>query len=220
MRENLVVTVHECDPETNSEIAGHVLANVNWAELADLLGIEEDEAEVATRPVTYDLDVADMALMAERFGLQYQSAECSGRLSDWKDVPGRPYALHTNRELWMMLRGEKPFAAFLDQEGFTETIGLGGQPFQTYVEQGRLIRHDRRFERSGVRLHRLLFALPGEEWRFKAFELMWDLAEFGPWNDTLERMEGRLLGYEDWQTDWHLAHRRELDAPDAKAEKA
>jgi hypothetical protein len=37
------------------------------------------------------------------------------------------------------------------------------------------------------------------------------------WNDTLERMEGRLLGYEAWQIDWWigrgvLAHQRKQKA--------
>jgi hypothetical protein len=213
MSENFVTTILELDPETNSEIADHVLADVDWAELAEMLGIEEDEAEAES--ACYDLDAEDMALLAGRFNLQYQPGVCSGRLSTWVGVAGRPYTLHTNRELWMMLRGEKPFAAFLDEEGFTETIGFGGQPFQTYVDQGRLVRYDRYFEVKGQRLHRVLFALPGEEWRFKAYELIWDLG-LGGWNDTFERMEGRLLGYEDWQTDWHLANRRAFDLPDHK----
>jgi hypothetical protein len=55
--------------------------------------------------------------------------------------------------------------------------------------------------------HRVLFCLPGEEWRFKAYDLMCQLSEKIGWNDTLERMEGTLLGYEDWQNDWHMANR-------------
>jgi hypothetical protein len=30
----------------------------------------------------------------------------------------------------------------------------------------------------------------------------------GPWNETLERLEGSLLGYTDAQNDWWIAHRR------------
>jgi hypothetical protein len=32
--------------------------------------------------------------------------------------------------------------------------------------------------------------------------------DHGPWNDTLERLEGSLLGYTDAQNDWWLARRR------------
>ena len=28
------------------------------------------------------------------------------------------------------------------------------------------------------------------------------------WNDTLERLEGMLYGYEDWQNDWWADYRR------------
>jgi hypothetical protein len=30
------------------------------------------------------------------------------------------------------------------------------------------------------------------------------------WNETFERLEGMLYGYEDWQIDWWIAHLREL----------
>jgi hypothetical protein len=32
----------------------------------------------------------------------------------------------------------------------------------------------------------------------------------GGWNDTLERLEGMLYGYEDWQNDWWADYRRQL----------
>ncbi|HVZ28941.1 MAG TPA: hypothetical protein VG839_01015 [Asticcacaulis sp.] len=106
-----------------------------------------------------------------------------------------------------MLKGTKPLAAFLYSEGENEDVNLGGQPFKKHVKKGRLVRHDLRFTNQGVNVHMVLFALPGQEWRFEAFELMRQLFEKEGWNDTLERMEGTLLGYEDWQNDWHMANR-------------
>ena len=120
----------------------------------------------------------------------------------------RPYKLHTNRELKLMLAGTKPLAAFLYREGEDETFYLGRQPFQKHVDLGVIVRRDRIFSHRGAKLQLVLFALPGEEWRFKAYELMWQLAEVDGWNDTLERMEGTLLGYEEWQNDWHMADRK------------
>ncbi|MGZ3305697.1 MAG: hypothetical protein ACXU8U_07525, partial [Asticcacaulis sp.] len=99
----------------------------------------------------------------------------------------RPYELHTNQELKLMLAGTKPLAAFLYAKGESETLYLGNQPFGKYVKEGRLLRHDCTFTRQGVGLILVLFALPSETWRFKAYELMWRLSEQCGWNDTLER---------------------------------
>ncbi|CAL4866147.1 hypothetical protein MMA231_00385 [Asticcacaulis sp. MM231] len=119
----------------------------------------------------------------------------------------RPYKPHTNHELKLMLAGTKPFAAFSYREGEDEAFYLGDQPFKRHVKNGQLMRYDWVCTQQGVELHFVLFALPGEEWRFKAYELMWRLSEQCDWNDTLERMEGTLLGYTDEQNEWHIANR-------------
>ena len=44
---------------------------------------------------------------------------------------------------------------------------------------------------------RIHYAIAGEEWRIEAYKTLWRLAEkYGRWDETLERMEGYLLGYE------------------------
>ena len=53
--------------------------------------------------------------------------------------------------------------------------------------------------RLGTR--RVLYALPGEQWRIDAFLLLWKTAEKAGWGEGFERLEGSLLGYEDWQND-------------------
>jgi len=57
---------------------------------------------------------------------------------------------------------------------------------------------------DGVR--RAYYTPKGEEWRIQAFRLIRKTK--GGWNDTLERLEGMLYGYEDWQNDWWAEHRR------------
>jgi hypothetical protein len=37
-----------------------------------------------------------------------------------------------------------------------------------------------------------------------AYLLLWKTAEKSGWNAGFERMEGSLLGYEDWQNDAHM----------------
>jgi hypothetical protein len=50
----------------------------------------------------------------------------------------------------------------------------------------------------------VLYALLGEEWRIDAYILLWDVAGKSGWNEGLERLEGRLLGYEVWQCDFQV----------------
>jgi hypothetical protein len=59
---------------------------------------------------------------------------------------------------------------------------------------------------KGIR--RVLYALPGEEWRIDAYLKLWETAKKTGWTEILEREEGTLLGYEDWQNDFHMARRR------------
>jgi hypothetical protein len=59
-------------------------------------------------------------------------------------------------------------------------------------------------QRIGIR--RVLYALPGEEWRIDAYLLLWKTAEKSGWNERFARLEGTLLGYEDWQNDYHIEH--------------
>ena len=69
---------------------------------------------------------------------------------------------------------------------------------------------------DGVR--RVYYARPGEEWRIDAHLLLWRQLEHGPWNDTLERLEGSLLGYTDAQNDWWLARRRKDHATSTRSD--
>jgi hypothetical protein len=59
---------------------------------------------------------------------------------------------------------------------------------------------------KGIR--RVLYALPGEEWRIDAYLKIWETAKRTGWSEQLEREEGTLLGYEDWQNDIHMEWRR------------
>jgi hypothetical protein len=41
---------------------------------------------------------------------------------------------------------------------------------------------------------------------------MWEIFEKTKWNETLERMEGSLLGYTEAQNDWHIEHKFKIAA--------
>jgi hypothetical protein len=56
-------------------------------------------------------------------------------------------------------------------------------------------------ERSG----HVYYTLTGEERRVSASKLIWDAAQKSGWSADFERLEGMLLGYEEWQNDWWIA---------------
>jgi hypothetical protein len=119
-----------------------------------------------------------------------------------------PYTLHTNRELGLMLAGKKPLAVFGDGVGcFPAVIVRYLKLFDRHVAAGRIVRKDHfsppEQDRDYIH-HRILFALPDEEWRIEA---MIDLMSSNSWSIEHERREGELLGYEDWMNDHFLAER-------------
>jgi hypothetical protein len=117
-----------------------------------------------------------------------------------------PYLVHTNRELGLMLAGKKPLASFIDvKDHFPEIVIRYLRMFDRHVAGGRIIRRDHFSELQGPQsyvCHRILFALPGEEWRIQALIDLMSGNE--PWSPAHERREGELLGYENWMNDYWL----------------
>lgn len=118
-----------------------------------------------------------------------------------------PYLVHTNRELGLMLRGIKPLAYFMDVVGREPDICIRyWRMFDRHVALGRLTRREVIETPVGLpECRKLFYALPGHEWRIDAMLAL--LTETGAWSDDQERRFGELLGYEDWQNDYWLAHR-------------
>ena len=51
------------------------------------------------------------------------------------------------------------------------------------------------------RFRTVLFALPEQQWRIDAYLLLKKTSHRSGWSEGFERMEGSLLGYEDWRND-------------------
>ena len=131
---------------------------------------------------------------------------------------GVPYMVHTNFELPLMLDGRKPLAVFGDgypSAWFDDYLA----PFEQFVAGGKIVRRivdepmphikERRPDLDGIR--HVYFALPGEEWRIGAYRRLMDTRKSdAAWTDIQERLQGSLLGYEDWQNDWWIENRASL----------
>ncbi len=119
-----------------------------------------------------------------------------------------PYRVHTNFELGMMLRREKPLAIFYDWEGCIHpAVERYIRMFDRHVVAGKFVRRDHVISGEGHQTGpggwMVLFALRGEEWRI---DEMIDLKNgLGAWRIDDERREGELLGYQDWQNDLWIA---------------
>jgi hypothetical protein len=123
-----------------------------------------------------------------------------------------PYKLHTNRELGMMLRGEKPLAVFHDGYGsFPFSVQRYLKLFDRHVREGRFVKREYVVpdkEHPGVKgWHTILFAVAAQEWRIDA---MINLRLSEGWSLEQEREEGRLLGYDSWQNDFWINRLKEL----------
>jgi|CXWL01.1.fsa_nt_gi hypothetical protein len=113
------------------------------------------------------------------------------------------YDIHADRELSMMLSGEKPMAFFTVEEGFA--FGdLCEQPFEQFVADGTIVQSTFLLRTSSqAAVTYVVFTLPREVWRF--FSLRFLKTAKVRWDKTLERLEGLLLGYSDEQCDEYLA---------------
>lgn len=186
--------------------------------LRPLLG--PDALEDAGLEWNYSLAPPELQAINERFGTMFDPVGRECLLSRAHAIRDVPYLVHTGYELALMLDGVKPFAKFTDEypDGSDE---ITHSLFEPHVRSGLLVKRvvdDSPFKRpvplrdgrmvEGLRS--VFYARRGEEWRIDAHLLIWRQLEHGAWNDTLERLEGSLLGYTDAQNDWWIAHRRDL----------
>jgi hypothetical protein len=158
---------------------------------------------------SYNLDKTDLEQLKRQFALTVVSDTAQGILRQRMWLDNLPYQIHTNRELSMMLEGIKPLAAFCEEHPNQSDYEMIPEAlFAPHVVIGRFIKRDY-IELSPQRaIRRVLYSLPSEAWRIDAYILMRQTASITGWNDTLERMEGYLLGYEKWECDAYFRARK------------
>jgi hypothetical protein len=156
-----------------------------------------------------------VAAITSRFGVSFDPEgreTCLRAWNWWREVP---YLSHEGYELPLLLEGRKPFARMSDV--YPPEQHSGEERFDRYVAQGLIHKevvvepfakphraHGRVYQ--GERI--VYYTRKGEEWRIPASKLLWSAAKKTGWSDDFERMEVMLFGYEEWQCDWWIAHRR------------
>ena len=139
----------------------------------------------------YILDDATLSAISGLFDVPFVAGGRHVLLEPWHCLRELPYLVHTGFELPLMLDGRKPLAIFADAPTWLEEYLA---PFAPFVANGRIVR--RTIDHPNVR--EIYFALPGEEWRIDAYR---DLRPATPWSEALERRQGELLGYTEWEND-------------------
>ncbi len=208
------------DPALGCPVLEAMLRVADLEELRPLLG--KDALEDAELRHSYVLDPDELCTITERFGVAFDAAGRECWLSRARSIGDVPYLVHTGYELALMLDGVKPFAKFdagypIEPGEFTvEAL------FEPHVRSGLLVKRvvDEPFD-PPIRTRRgrvfegqrwVFYARRTEEWRIDAHLLLQRQHNHGPWNETLERLEGSLLGYTDEQNDWWIMHRRRAHA--------
>jgi hypothetical protein len=163
---------------------------------------------------TFYPDAATVARLKHHYNLNFTDDGFECALRPWHPNDDLPYKIHTGRELAMMLAGVKPLAAFIDDNSNIHSEStIPEKQFEPHVRAGRIVKRELIvppepdapvINGQPIGSRRVLYALPGEEWRIDAYLKLWEKAKTTGWTEALEREEGTLLGYEDWQNDIHL----------------
>jgi hypothetical protein len=175
---------------------------------AALGGMAEDDPGLAR---WYHLGPDEFRVVAMAFDVAFDPGGRDAMLVPWHSIRDVPYLVHTNFELALMLEGRKSLAVFSDTDP-SEWLDDVMRRFDPFVAEGRFVQRKvtapmpkpwRASDGSVVdRCQQVYVALRGQEWRIDAFILLREVMEKSGWNEALERFEGSLLGYEDWQNDW------------------
>jgi len=119
----------------------------NVEELCKTLGIDSSGFNPE---VTYDLDSSDVGRLRERYGLKFDPGVYPVRIRPPNRMDSLPYKVHTNRELSLMLKGNKPLAVFFDvcSRGSEAEAISEERLFEPYVAAGRFTKR----VQDGVRI--------------------------------------------------------------------
>jgi hypothetical protein len=187
--------------------------------VSELCSVLHWDVQAFRRGEIRELDHSEIERLEEHFSIDFDPKEMLIQLRPWNRTDALPYKVHTNRELALMIAGSKPLAVFCDPHPVPpEERFAPEQVFEPHVLAGRIVkrihivpaRQNSRLQRPNLGTRFVLYALPEETWRIEAYLLMRKTAEQCGWSEGFERMEGSLLGYEDWQNDAHIEHQRKL----------
>jgi hypothetical protein len=150
--------------------------------------------------MSIDLDESQIRELVHALNVRIEYINNPGELHRLGDKSTFDPKSHTGRELLLMLNNKKPFAAFAEVSwGNNVEAIIPEDYFEPHVRKGTILKKEH-IQKEGKKIpqkiRRVLYALPGEEWRFNAFIALWELAAVYGWDAGFEKVEGYILGYE------------------------
>jgi len=189
-------------------------------ELRALLGPCTDDDPELRRG--YVIDAAELTAIRERFSVAFDPGGREVRLDPWHSLREVPYLVHTHYELPLLLEGRKQLARMC--EYYPPYRHYGEHYFDRYVTEGVLHKEvslepfdspQQLSDQTVIEGQRdVYYTRKGEEWRIQAWKLISLASRKSGWNESFERLEGMLYGYEAWQIEWWIAHLRARKAWD------
>jgi hypothetical protein len=188
-------------------------------ELRTILG--DAAAEDPGLEYFYTLEPEELIAIARKFEVPFDPKGRMTCLYQWTRSREVPYLIHTGYELALMLDGRKQFARISME--YPPMNHLDEDRFDHYVAQDMLHKeveleafgepHGMKNGRVFDGIRTVYYTRKGEEWRIAAWKLVSKASGKAGWNESFERLEGLLFGYEDWQNDWWIAdiRKRELE---------
>jgi hypothetical protein len=169
------------------------------AELFRMIGANAAELDLGGE---YELEAHDVGRLIARYNIAFEPGTRAVRLRCWLPIDDLPYKVHTGRELALMLEGNKPLAYFSGQYPSNPDVEeIPERLFDPYVAALRFKKREWVTSALGGIARIVMYSLPDQEWRIDAMILLLETASKSGWSDGFERMQGALLGYEDWQND-------------------
>jgi len=186
------------------------------AKLKSTLAIDDDDDPSFDK--VYSLSPREALALCNAFSLEF---DCGSRevvlFKDCVRWSRSPYLFHTGYELPLLLDGRKKLAFFtFDSDDDASFDSRLKERFDRFVAAGLLHAEEDLHvppNSLGRRVGNIYYVAKGEEWRIPAFKLLRRTAGAADgWNETFERLEGTLMGYEDSQNDWWLEQRARGDS--------
>ncbi|WP_086386655.1 hypothetical protein [Caballeronia sordidicola] len=157
-----------------------------------------------------ELESSQVSNIESKFKISIKKPFCRASVRPQCFADTLPYAVHTNRELQLVVSGLKPLAVFSEHypEGLVRKL-FPESAFDELVAAGKLIKrefieHDISMSKinpanRNVRTRYILFSTMSEEWRIDAYILLLFSGMTAGYGELYDRMQGSLLGYEEWQ---------------------
>ncbi|MBX2855173.1 MAG: hypothetical protein KTR21_09305 [Rhodobacteraceae bacterium] len=144
----------------------------------------------------YEISKSEVNILKKEFNITEMDESSIAYIRPLCEHDRLSYKVHTGRELWLMIEGEKPMAYFSrhESEDFSQFCQ---QPFFEYVSAQKIHYDTFTIAMEKGNLVYDVFYKSGEAWRVKTLEILKNILFNGVWSSEMLYIEGTLAGYSE-----------------------